>query len=185
VSTITTEQREKLTKLVRLANFLDDLPHDKFHMAAWASCDYSENSCGTAGCACGWAATVYSNEGWSFFSGAPRRKGRYADVAFAEFFGISPKESVWITLMLGDNEDNGHDRGSPWWPTYTTEYGLDDVDDITPRHAADRIRKVVARYDPSLLEDRAKPELCLTAAHDGAAPHTPRPRTDAPARGEG
>lgn len=33
------------------ANFLDDLPHDKFHMPKWSSEDRTETSCGTAGCA--------------------------------------------------------------------------------------------------------------------------------------
>lgn len=82
-------------KLAALANFLDDLPHDRFHMPAWGSDDAAETSCGTAGCACGWAATVYN---------------------------------------------------------------LACAADITPRHAADRIRKVLACIDPEALEARGAPE---------------------------
>jgi hypothetical protein len=157
---ISDEQRTKLRKLVTLANFLDDLPHDRFHMPSWAAIDATTESCGTAGCACGWAATVFQKDGWTLMQYAPLvlipKWGEYVNEwAFALFFGIRYEESAAITVLLG-GRINEHERFAGF-ATYVDEYGLTNESAITPRHAADRIRKVVARYDASLLEDKSKP----------------------------
>lgn len=132
--------REQLRKLGRLANFLDDLPHDKFHMPQWASKDATEDSCGTAGCAGGWAATIYKKEGWRFV-GADHEiqfKGFSGYVAFAKFFGLNDNDAYAITIHLSG---------------YVLEHNLKSVNDITPRHAADRIRKVIRKYDVTILNE--------------------------------
>lgn len=153
----------KLAKLVTLMNFLDDLPHRKFYMPGWSSADRTRKSCGTAGCACGWAATIFAKEGWSFDSeGFPRIKSRvwtYSDVqAFAFFFGITYSESFWITCDLDDEilelSPSNKARIRKLGFSYAVEHSLLLIEDITPHMAADRIRKIVAKYDPSLLEEK-------------------------------
>lgn len=156
-----TQQRDRWLKLAQLANFLDDLPHDKFHMPEWASENATEQSCGTAGCACGWAATVYKND-WTFVT--PNTWARPAlrtdtdgaiepQDAFAEYFGIDDEDADWITCIIEPEEGNKE------FPSYCDEYALDDGALVTPRHAADRIRKVLAKYDPTVLEERGVPAL--------------------------
>ncbi len=150
-------QTEKLKKLVQLANFLDDLPHSKFHMPCWASDDATENSCGTAGCAAGWAATIFHKEGWSIDGRCVYFDKFYGEVAFSEFFGISITESIYITKFL-DNSVHNFYMPNPSLVSYAEEFNLKSADDITPAMAAIRIRRVVAEYDPSLLEDKTVPE---------------------------
>jgi hypothetical protein len=164
-----TAQREKLLKLRTLANFLDDLPHDKFHMPTWASDDFTDNSCGTAGCACGWAATIFANDGFSFVldernNPVPKFEGVYGSDAFASFFGISKQDASWITAILGV-WDAAMAHGFSGWTlsSYVSEYDLASRDDITPRHAADRIRRVIAKYDPTILDE---PTSCAVPQHD-------------------
>lgn len=167
--TMTPDHREKLLKLVRLANFLDDLPHDRFHMPFWSSRGATRYSCGTAGCAAGWAATIFSKD-WEFYLGAPllqrvprRKSDMHTCPDFAAYFGIREDEAH--AIALGMTCDFGG------FVSYIAEYGIwdgrEDMNDaalrITPRHAADRIRKVVARYDPALLEDRTKPAVPASA----------------------
>lgn len=133
---------EQLTKLRTLANFLDDLPHDKFHMPQWASPDASEDACGTAGCAAGWAATVFKKEGWSFAKGSNWTMVQWNNLrgsfAFGAFFGLDRYEARWITTDF---------------VSYLEEFGV-PADDITPRMAAKRIRDVIEMYDPSMLEEQ-------------------------------
>jgi hypothetical protein len=150
-------QKQKLQKLVQLANFLDDLPHSKFHMPCWTSDDATENSCGTAGCAAGWAATIFHKEGWSILNRFVYFNDFYGEFAFSEFFGISITESIYITKFLNKNTYD-HSMPNPSLVSYIEEFNLISEDDITPAMAAIRIRKVVAGYDPSLLEDKTVPE---------------------------
>lgn len=150
--------RDKLRKLRTLANFLDDLPHDKFHMPTWASPDATDESCGTAGCAAGWAATIFHKEGCSFSYGIPifSNRATYPTSClgivkgFAEFFGISSDDANWITcdLRVAWNKKG--------WPSYCDEYGLSNAKLITPRHAADRIRNVIKRLAPELLTEEPR-----------------------------
>jgi hypothetical protein len=150
-------QKQKLQKLVQLANFLDDLPHSKFHMPHWASEDATKSSCGTAGCAAGWAATIFHKEGWSILNRFVYFNDFYGEFAFSEFFGISITESIYITKFL-DKFIHHYHMPNPSLVSYVEEFDLKSADDITPAMAAIRIRKVVAGYDPSLLEDKTVPE---------------------------
>ncbi len=131
--------------LNQLANFLDDLPHDRFHMPIWCSDDSTKKSCGTAGCACGWAATILHNKGWKIQGvngGLPWYKDDCGHSAFATFFEISIWDAYVITCCL---------EGEPG--SYVEEYGLKESADITPRHAADRIRKVITKLGGEVTED--------------------------------
>ncbi len=138
----------RFDRLNQLANFLDDLPHDKFHMPEWCSEDSTDGSCGNAGCACGWAATIFHTQGWSIHGLMPWYNRQPGWQGFAEFFEIETRHALWITCHLCS--------GSPYLddqPTYTQEYGLSSADDITPRHAADRIRKVITMLGSEVTED--------------------------------
>lgn len=148
-----TQIKDGHRKLAQLANFLDDLPHDKFHMPVWASDDATEYSCGTAGCACGWAATIFHKEGWHFKKWFPPKDDKtlyipaYKDNdtgtdSFASFFEIDQRHAYYITCNLAGGTD-----------CYIEKYNLPNPDCITPRHAADRIREVLRQYDPRVLEE--------------------------------
>ena len=157
----------QLRKLAGLANFLDDLPSDRFHMPTWSAEDRTKDSCGSAGCACGWAATIYRKD-WVFdVYGEPRLiKGQpyYCDALpnpvsyFAEYFGITKDESFWITLHLSHLRDlTVTDFGvNKIGLSYTEEHNLRRSGLITPRHAADRIRKVIRRHCPEWVNDEPR-----------------------------
>ena len=91
-----TERRERNLRLVQLHNFLLDLPHSRFHMPRWSSPDATEESCGTAGCAAGWAATKFHSLGFRlssiahpFLGKLPSFDGFEGIYAFAWFFGLT------------------------------------------------------------------------------------------------
>ncbi len=105
-------KRDRLVKLNRLANFIDDLPHDRFHMPDWGSKDANKSSCGTAGCACGWAVTMFHKQGFYFDGKIPRfmKKDEDGDdlcgsQAFAWFFGIAHNDASWITVCLEECDE--------------------------------------------------------------------------------
>ncbi len=142
--------RERHRLLAELANFLDDLPHDRFHMPKWASPDATAHSCGTAACACGWGATIHQKQGWTFIDlptgdgescRCPFFEGQSGYVGFACFYGLSLDLAQAITMPY-----------SNVMPSYFDDYGAAFVH-VTPRHAADRIRKVLAIVDPEVLTE--------------------------------
>lgn len=138
----TLDPRTQHRKLAALANFLDDLPHDRFHMPKWNDEDASEFHCGTAACACGWAGTVYIKEGWNFLRDNGRWIGPYygntnGTSAFSTFFCIPRFEAELITSGFQE---------------YLRDFGVTGTG-ITPRMAATRIREVLARVDPSALAE--------------------------------
>ena len=162
--------RAKLVKLNQLANFIDDLPHDRFHMPRWTTKDGTRTHCGTAGCAAGWAVTLFHKSGMHFQKAInpidgpepyPVYRGAEGYAAFGLFFGLADYEAKWITVALcsasycrdaslyGDYGQVDEQE----LPSYMTEYDLDSIDAITPRHAATRIRQVVRRHDPTVLEE--------------------------------
>lgn len=172
---MTEDRRTKLKRLVTLANFLDDLPHSKFHMPTWVSPDATETSCGTAGCACGWAATIFNKLGWKILNKSPTviynidgiEFGASQHHGFARFFDISLSQAYYITSYLFGDKDvaqltfRGITRG---WVgedlvyldtkvSYKAKYRLASEYLITPQHAADRIREVIREIDPTLLDE--------------------------------
>lgn len=157
--------REQLVLLAQTANFIEDLPHDKFHMPGWSSFNATEYSCGTAGCFAGWAATLHIKRGWSFLWGVPSYGHEVGAQAIADFFGITATEATWLSTHLGGMNRSALCEGML---TYLQEHGLSREKDITPRHAAKRARDIIRLYDPSVLdEDVGKaqlPEPCAAGA---------------------
>ncbi len=168
----TTPVKVKHQRLLALANFLDDLPSDRFHMPAWVSLDATEHSCGTAGCACGWAATLFQKEGFILRSESYRgtlifypalndgkEKVQVPERIFAEFFGITREFAYAITSAF-QGDVYGYLDNQFIMQSYYNFYGTKpDGSDITPRHAADRIRKVLAIVDPDVLKEEEQCKL--------------------------
>lgn len=134
----------RFDRLNEWANFLDDLPHDGFHMPEWGSEDWTEDSCGTAGCAAGWAVNRFHEQGLKLKLGSGSKLpcliygGRVGSGAISEFFGIPYEEVFHITMQF---------------ISYMGEYNVDSSADITPRHAADRIRKVIVKLGGIVVTD--------------------------------
>lgn len=161
--------RECLLKLARLANFLDDLPSDKFYIPTWCSHDYTATSCGTAGCIAGWAATVYSKEGWGFdkagFSDGPTfaRDGMVMSIPRLNLvptpYVVIPEAggSVvrWGTeafaIFFGISKKEAAALCVPSFWTDADYAAYPRFGEITPREAAAKTRKLIATYDPSIL----------------------------------
>lgn len=128
--------------LAGLANFIEDLPHSRFTMPQWSDyTDRTERSCGTAGCACGWAATVHAARGWYFvlpkvnvYATAPIWNHRCGCDAFAAFFQLDPADAELITMPAKYDEEFGTSRP-------------------TPVQTAKRIRDVLRRIDPAALDE--------------------------------
>lgn len=118
--TATLTKHERNVYLGRLANFLDDLPHDKFYMPEW--------ECGAAVCACGWGKRIHGDKIGLARSGI-------SEFAFA--YGISVDLAHSITAGFRE---------------YFELYGV-TAEHITPRMAADRIRKVLAIVNPAALAE--------------------------------
>ncbi len=94
-------------RLLRLAEFLENLPPERFDYSRWVGKDWEgkpDLSCGTTACALGWAATmpefqelglslgvIYSDIGGVFLNGfySPREAARVA-------FGLSPVEYAFL-----------------------------------------------------------------------------------------
>lgn len=99
-------------RLARLASFLYCVPREKFNMKQWATMDFDirNQSCGTAACAVGWAATIFKAEQFvlvpSVISGLPRTeyKGKQNWEAVAEFFSM--KRARAIALFGIENDAN-------------------------------------------------------------------------------
>lgn len=99
-------------RLAKLAAFLHRVPRKKFDMERWATMDFNirEQSCGTAACAVGWAATIFKAEQFrlipSVLSGLPKTeyKGKENWEAVAEFFSMGRTRA--IDLFGIENDDN-------------------------------------------------------------------------------
>lgn len=130
-------------KLASLANFLDDLPHRRFHMPKWVSEDHSDTHCGTAACACGWAATIFHKEGWTFGELSVRYGEQSGAEAFADFFHLSHDDAWLITTNFMN---------------YCHRFGV-MAERVTPHMAAEVIRDVLRRIDPDSLESPATVEV--------------------------
>lgn len=104
-------------RLARLATFLHRVPREKFDMERWATFDFSPvTGCGTAACACGWAAHIFKDEGFRLehvFGGSslrPTYNGAWNWTAIETFFQISYKTSQDL-FGAWDEHDNRVERG--------------------------------------------------------------------------
>jgi hypothetical protein len=60
-------------RLLKLADFLETVPPDKFDMNGWGR----EDDCGFAGCAIGWAGKLFDGKGLETFPLKDCREGNY------------------------------------------------------------------------------------------------------------
>lgn len=102
-------------KLLQLADFLEQLPPERFDFCHWVSGDWEQEqplslySCGTAGCAGGWATVIWPDE-LKLINQVPTLRGEVTDYgepivgvdALAKFFGIRREESVYLFLPEGE-----------------------------------------------------------------------------------
>ncbi len=131
-----------------LANFMDDLPCDRMHMPQWASWDNTKTSCGSAGCAAGWAVTLFHREGFTFAGRWPLFGECVGSSAFAKFFEIPIEEAIAITGVMPRQN----------WPSYHDEFGV-SFGKVTPRMVAKRIRDVIRALGGTVVEDYPVPEV--------------------------
>ncbi len=159
----TTPMIERHRNLRTLMNFISDLPHDKFHMPNWCGHGATNTSCGTAGCAAGWAISLFHKKGLILSPYVPVLVGTDArgSEAFAEFFGIPFGAACAITQAAGIfNEHNIYYGGILLGSiqSYQKEYGVSvSGSDITPRMAAERIHKVLEMVAPEVLKEENTP----------------------------
>ena len=138
----------KTDKLNTLANFMDDLPRKSCHMPTWAADDATEFSCGSSGCACGWAATIFRKEGWSFdiscpMGAVPTFGVSSGAAAFARFFEI-PLDSAWSITMPSTSVHH---------PSYYDQFKVITFESVTPQMVATRIRDIIRHNGGEVVED--------------------------------
>lgn len=113
-------------RLLKLADFLDELPKSKkFEMRWWADdiTDDGRPACGTSACAAGWAACIpsFRRAGYKlsreWIGPTPSFQGRIGDGAIEKFFDIGVGA---VRTLFGSHNPN------------------------SPKAAARRIRKLVA-----------------------------------------
>ena len=126
-------------RLLRLAEFLDSLPPEKFDLAYWGD---QSSPCGTVACACGWACllpefqaeglkvNIYTEDEKRYATGtfAPVYGSNRGVEAMMEFFDISSDD--FDDLFLDDSYPE-YDRGGK----------------TPPSDVAERIRHFVSREE--------------------------------------
>lgn len=141
-------------RLLKLAQLLEKLPINRFNYAEWVGSDWqgkSDLSCGTTGCALGWATTIPSlrRAGLRLIPFDDRKGGWVALIyggiriansegAAEKVFGISYEEAKYLFNgdMSAPYEMRSQLAGSPNW-------------DAKPAEVAKHIRRFVAVKFPS------------------------------------
>ena len=145
---------ERLTELQGMLTHHDQLFTKKkvrFDIRNWAKLDYfdSETECGTAACALGSAALYepFAKAGLCLSggeSGSPVCDSYEGYSAGAEFFGITPDESLFL-FSPGAYGDRSHEY--PTAPELNAIYGfMEPVRNVTPEHVAARVGKLIEKY---------------------------------------
>jgi hypothetical protein len=97
-------------RLKKLADFLDNVPPEKFDMACWSNGEKPkplDHPCKTVACAVGWATALFHDEGFVLenvvvdaYSGTMRLVPfyRYSEgwLAVTEFFELSPSDAAFL-----------------------------------------------------------------------------------------
>lgn len=127
----------KAARLLRLADYLETVPRDRFDMNRWVGDSWGgkqDLSCGTKACAMGHAATMpfFRKLGlklsrFGVGTGVPAIRGVYGLSAAVEIFGIEWAEADY--LFGGISLTGSHDHS-------------------TPKQVARRIRQFVKRGGP-------------------------------------
>lgn len=94
------------TRLALLAQFLRNIPEDRFCLATWADHDFTEDVCGTTACACGWATTIFDD--LELANHIIRYKGSDSWLAVSDFFELSIVEAEELF-----NSDNYYIKATP------------------------------------------------------------------------
>jgi len=105
--------RSKL--LLKLADFLDNLPRKRFNICVFGDKDFSPKECGTQACALGWAPTAFprsnlwlSDDDWYYNKQVNYKdtKGKiYRDErAGAKFFDIPKEHAFKLFVESADNK---------------------------------------------------------------------------------
>lgn len=139
--------------LNQMANFMDDLPSDRLHMPMWCGLDSTATTCGSAGCFAGWTVTRYARMGWIFRHQVPYFGKLEGAMAIAAFYQIPHMYASWIVYS-----DTGHgfEKFQAQWTknlaTWQTDYEV-NFHKVTPRHVADRIRRVITKLGGEVVQD--------------------------------
>lgn len=81
-----------MDKLLKLADFLETVPPERFDIFNWASEGFSESKCDTAACAAGWACVLFEEEGLrliGYITLYPSFKEDRYEFALMNFFGLT------------------------------------------------------------------------------------------------
>jgi hypothetical protein len=117
-------------RLLKLADFLETVPPDKFDMNGWGR----EDDCGFAGCAIGWAGKLFDGKGLETFPLKDCREGNYnIGVRITDDKDIVSWRAVEQFFdMEFEDADFLFSSGEYSW-------------NVTPTEVAARIREFVAR----------------------------------------
>lgn len=145
-------------RLLKLADFLDKLPRERFDYGSWVGSDWKgkpDLSCGTTACALGWATTMpeFRRLGLRLTKGRPDPSNDVFDAnmcvtlkqsharatldgsfkAASKVFGLSEEESEYL---FAPNADHPYDDYGKWSPG----------GEATPKEVARHIRRFVKLY---------------------------------------
>lgn len=137
-------------KLIHWAEFLKNLPEEKFDMKNWVSDEDMENVCGTVCCAAGWLPAAFPNE--------PELKDCFSigllggHTQFLNFDSGKAEDFMGLAEEHENDCDCEGDSSSCPQPSefdYITQpnsYAVYSINGITKDMVIKRILKVAARY---------------------------------------
>lgn len=121
-------------RLLKLADFLESVPPERFNLRRWADVGFSPDNCGTAACAIGWATTIFpelrlSSTAGSVYDLELNEMGLYGDDSMPEGWDLVQSffDLGWADARILFEEDSYPRRPK-----------------TTPIMVADRIRQFVA-----------------------------------------
>ena len=153
------------TKMLELANFMENLESDRFHMAHWISyIDYDENNvplyemnstldindCNTAGCIAGWVLALQNNGLVDTFNVYDDDYQQSVQTDAAYILKLSEKESNRLFLFGSDSVWFEH-REDYGFSEHYNEGNLDGLErpyaiseeEISTKHVADMLRRII------------------------------------------
>jgi len=127
-------------RLLRLADFLDNLPEEKFDISSWVDNDWKGRanlSCGSTACSLGWAATIPAFRK----AGLVMKRNKY-DSNFKFIPVLKDMPGNIDNTFIAGKEIFGLSRGE-FNHLFVPEYAL--TYNATPKQAAEHIRNFVLR----------------------------------------
>lgn len=113
-------------RLLRLAEFLETVPKERFDLSSWVGEDWGgkqDLSCGTTACAMGWAATMpefrelglkIASQGRRVYVGEPEDGYSSSAYAIISIFGPEAEEEVLFYPGGWGSGGGGEDSPTPW-----------------------------------------------------------------------